>query len=343
MSCDVFSQSESIKLLGGRSVWLFGDSNTRSIYKDLVWLLEYGSLVPQPSLQTKNEPSHANDCRTSNSPLTSGRHYEEIREYCGQNTHVKFTFITKLHSRNLLEAFAEDSPDVLVINSCVWDLTRWGPDGVAEYKRNVVDTMQFFKRTLPGETLVIFATTLPLSSHCTGGFLKKQIEFLRYMLPWHITEANSFLEEMAKLYRYDVLDFHYNMRFLTEEWMPDGIHWTPIAYRFLTNLLLTHLALSFNSPLPGVHKLDEDFILASQWRQEEQVINNNNRGSRKRKCKIVHCAAAGSDNNLTSEITVTKRLHTNDYDGDKNLDFSRDEFTFTSFIESFSPQLTPHI
>lgn len=275
MSCDVFSRHTALQLLHNKQVWFFGDSNTRSLYKDLVWLLEHGSLVPQQSLQTKNELTHANDYKTSNSPTTSGRDYEETREYYNASVMVKFTFLTKMWSESLTRAFKRGCPDVVVINSCVWDLSRWGPNGISEYKINLIKTMEFFKKTLPKNCLTIFTTTLPLSSDSKGGFLRKQIEFLRFMLPWHVIEANNFLGEIARLYKYDVLDLHYNTRFLREEWMPDGIHWTPMAYRWLTNILLTHLALSTKHPLPGIFELADEFIQNSQVHFDN---NNNSKG-----------------------------------------------------------------
>lgn len=301
MSVDVFSRTAALKLLHNRQLMFFGDSNTRSIYKDFVWLLEYGNLVPQDSLKTKNELTHANDYKTSNSPLTSGRNYEETREYYNTGTCVKFTFLTKMFSESLTRAFEDQSlvPDVVVINSCVWDLSRWGPNGVAEFKKNVVHTMEYFKKRLSKKCLVVFTTTLPLSSNCRGGFLMKQVEFLRYPLPYHVIEANNYLAEMARLYNYDVLDLHYNMRFLREEWMPDGIHWTPLAYRLITNFLLTHLALSFNAPLPGLHGLDERFILNSQFVKE----NNDNGGKKRKEVDVI-------DSNETKKLRVFNQYNT---------------------------------
>lgn len=88
MPCDVFHRSEACKLLAGKKIWIFGDSNARSIYKDLVWLLEEGTLCPDKLLQKKNEPSHANDVNISNGALHSGRNYQEVREYAETTSQV---------------------------------------------------------------------------------------------------------------------------------------------------------------------------------------------------------------------------------------------------------------
>lgn len=182
MSCDVFYRSTATKVLEKKTLWMFGDSNMRGIYKDLCWLLEKGTLLPANSLKTKNEVSHANDYRISNGPLHPGRTYEEVREYTKQNNiKVRFTFITKLFSDNLVRVFENirEVPDYIVLNSCIWDLSRWGPDGVRGFKENLRLTLKLFAEKLPPTTRVIFSTTLPVSFECMGGFLSKEVEFMR--------------------------------------------------------------------------------------------------------------------------------------------------------------------
>lgn len=273
MSCDVFGRTEANKVFSQKTLWMFGDSNMRSNYKDLVWLLENGTLVPLNSLKKKNENSHANDQKLSRGTLHAGRNYEEVREYRGrQGQRVKFTFITRLFSDNFVKCFEEAlaSPDYVVINSCVWDLSRWGPDGVVAFKKNLVSTLEYLTKKLPSTTRVIFYTTLPLDPKCTGGFLKKEVNFMRVMLPWHIIEANNYIATQAKAYKYDVLDLHYHLRFFIDQWEHDGIHWSPMAYRFVTNLLLTHITLCEGKALPGVVTLDKTILERTQILLEEE-------------------------------------------------------------------------
>lgn len=174
-------------------------------------------------------------------------------------------------------------PDYLFINSCVWDLSRWGPNGVDQYKEDVPKTLKLFNEKLPKTTRVIFTTTLPLSSECSGGFLSKEIEFLRYVLPWHIMEANRFVAEAAREHKYDVLDLHYHTRFLIEEWKEDGIHFSPTLYRFMTNMILTHLALVESAKLPDVVTLDGTFLERSTMfydgKEFESQRNEQNKGN----------------------------------------------------------------
>lgn len=80
------------------------------------------------------------------------------------------------------------------------------------------------------------------------------------MLPWHIIEANAYMADQVQSYKYDIVDLHHRMKFLIEEWGHDGIHWTPTAYRFMTNTLLTHIALCDKKDLPNIISVDKGVI-----------------------------------------------------------------------------------
>lgn len=81
MPTDIFDSVQAHKVLDGKTILIFGDSNIRAIYKDLLWLLEEGSLIPIEYLKIKNEPSFLSDIRTSTSRLMNSRNYRETREY----------------------------------------------------------------------------------------------------------------------------------------------------------------------------------------------------------------------------------------------------------------------
>lgn len=116
---------------------------------------------------------------------------------------------------------------------------------------------------------------------CEGSILTKEIEFLRKLLPFHILEANNYARECANQYSIDVLDVHFHMRFMIHERVKDGIHWSPKSVRYVTNLLLTHLCMSFERKLPGVVKLNETFfnrtkffIKKDEKKEVKERINN---------------------------------------------------------------------
>ncbi|XP_013918829.1 PREDICTED: PC-esterase domain-containing protein 1A-like [Thamnophis sirtalis] len=55
-------------------------------------------------------------------------------------------------------------------------------------------------------------------------------------------EANFYSSILAQGFWFDTLDLHYHFRFLQDLHAVDGMHWNARAHRYLTKLLLTHLA-----------------------------------------------------------------------------------------------------
>ncbi|KAK5644859.1 hypothetical protein RI129_006159 [Pyrocoelia pectoralis] len=276
MSSDLFSSQTTKNLLDGKFIYFFGDSNIRAIYKDLLWLIEYGRLIPDDRLKKKNEESHANDIRTSNGELHNGCDYDERREYL-ENCIIKFQFITRLYQQDFVDKIYNFSinPDIIVINSCVWDLTRWGStDSVEKFKTRIHETFKLFRTVIP-TTRIIWVATLPPAFKSRGGFLTKDIEFMRNMLPWHIAYANQYVANVARSYSIDYLDVHYYFQFLLNYHAPDGIHWDPKSVRYMTNFLLTHICLSWNETPPGIVALDSIFVSKSYFVTQKQEVNNN--------------------------------------------------------------------
>ncbi|KAI8793466.1 PC-esterase domain-containing protein 1A, partial [Biomphalaria glabrata] len=59
--------------------------------------------------------------------MCNGINYTEVRQYQTDNHLVRFYFITRCYS-NYLESILSDLqkdplPDILIINSCLWDIT----------------------------------------------------------------------------------------------------------------------------------------------------------------------------------------------------------------------------
>ncbi|XP_049864693.1 PC-esterase domain-containing protein 1A-like isoform X2 [Schistocerca gregaria] len=255
--CDIFTRQDAMSLLQGKYILMLGDSNMRALYKDLIWLLETNTLIESHQLRTKMEKSFLGDKRTAGDKLHKARNFTETRVYENHNVRVKYSFLTKCYSeevKNMLGAIksgASYCPDVVVVNSCLWDISRWGPNGVPEYKDNMVKLMRLFKSCLPKQTCVIWMTTLPISASCRGGFLIKQVEFLRHTMRFEVMEANMYARDVVASFGFDVLDVHYYMRMQIHRRSSDGVHWLPSAMRHITNILLTHIALVWNRTLPG--------------------------------------------------------------------------------------------
>lgn len=62
------------------------------------------------------------------SELHNGTGYKEVRQFRSDHHLVRFYFVTRVYScymRSVLEDFRRGlKPDVLIVNSCVWDISR---------------------------------------------------------------------------------------------------------------------------------------------------------------------------------------------------------------------------
>ncbi|XP_039282399.1 PC-esterase domain-containing protein 1A isoform X2 [Nilaparvata lugens] len=254
---DIFFMPDARLLLRNRSLLFLGGSNTRAVYKDLIWLLQRGTLIDNSCLRQKLEPSFLGDKLVERSSLHKGRNFVETRHYEMNNMKIHFQFITRCYNEAIEELFTsfkatQHYPNVVFISSLLWDITRWGPDGVDAYKENMVKLMDLMKSTLPPSTLVIWGTTLPISSDVrSGGFLIKQIEFMKHTMRFEVMEGNLFASRLVSSHGFDVLDLHYNMRMQIHRRCKDGIHFISMAVRHVTNLLLSHIALTWDYKLPG--------------------------------------------------------------------------------------------
>lgn len=72
-------------------------------------------------------------------------------------------------------------------------------------------------------------------------------------------EANFYSATLANSYGMDVLDLHYYFRFSLQHRTNDGVHWNALAHRWITSLLIKHIAeawgvsltLEETKPVPG--------------------------------------------------------------------------------------------
>ncbi|KAK8767976.1 hypothetical protein V5799_005244 [Amblyomma americanum] len=249
----VFSSGDVRSLLEGKRVALLGCSNVRAMYKDLLCLYQFNQLISNQKLKTKMEKSCFGDILVCHGEKTNGRDYLEERVFKMHNTIISFYFLTRIYSdyvKSIIARMDVSPPDVIMVGSCLWDITRWGPDGVKDYKKNLHQFFSELKHHLSSDTLVMWLTTAPLAQDVRGGFLIPQLEFLKYSLRYHVHEANYFCRETADKFGFDVVDIHYHLRMLLEHRAEDGIHWMPLAVRLCTNVVLTHIAISWGETLP---------------------------------------------------------------------------------------------
>ncbi|XP_061108976.1 PC-esterase domain-containing protein 1A [Conger conger] len=251
------TQSQARRLLHNKFVVVLGDSIQRSVYKDLVLLLQRDKYLSTSQLKTKGEMNFEQDYLVEGGqlgPMNNGTGYREVRQFRTDHHLVRFYFLTRIYSRYMESILADLEnglkPDVVVMNSCVWDLSRYGLKWVTEYRENLHKLFQQMKKILPPECLIMWNMTMPLGSKIIGGFLVPEIEHMAPTLRYDVIEANFYSATLADAYGLDVLDLHFHFRFRLDHRTRDGVHWNAAAHRRITGLLLQHAAQAWGVELP---------------------------------------------------------------------------------------------
>ncbi|XP_039608851.1 PC-esterase domain-containing protein 1A [Polypterus senegalus] len=244
-------------LLHNKFVVILGDSIQRSVYKDLVLLLQKDRYLTQSQLKEKGELNFECDQLVEGGKiggLNNGTAYREVRQFCTAHHLVRFYFLTRIYSTYMESILADfkagPPPDVVIMNSCVWDVSRYGINSMKEYRMNLEKFFMRLKEILLPECLIIWNLTMPLGKKVYGGFLVPEIQHMEKTLRSDIIEANFYSATLADSHKFDVLDLHYHFRFELQNRMKDGVHWNQLAHRKLTFLLLGHIAEAWNVDLP---------------------------------------------------------------------------------------------
>ncbi|XP_053556320.1 PC-esterase domain-containing protein 1A-like [Bombina bombina] len=187
--------------------------------------------------------------------MHNGVDYREVRQYCSDHHLVRFYFLTRVYSA-YLESILSDfqaglQPDVVIMNSCIWDITRYGQKQMEEYKTNLDLLFTRLDQVLHRECLVVWNTAMPVGYK--GGELSA---YVKCNLRWDIVEGNFYSATLADLYKMDVLDFHYHFRVDLRHRCRDAIHWNQVAHRKFTQILLTHIACAWRVEVPDTKRIE---------------------------------------------------------------------------------------
>ncbi|KAM8881582.1 PC-esterase domain-containing protein 1A-like [Synchiropus picturatus] len=185
--------------------------------------------------------------------LHNGTSYREVRQFQSPHHLVRFYFVTRVYSsymRSILEEFRRGTkPDLVIINSCLWDISRYGGDWVSQYKRDLSQFFEHIDRVLPDEALVVWTQTMPLAEQIRGGFLVPEISHRAPAISHDVIEANFYSATLADAYDMDVLDLHFLFRFSLRHRAKDGIHWNAIVHRRISSMLMLHVAQAWGVSL----------------------------------------------------------------------------------------------
>ncbi|KAM9836567.1 PC-esterase domain-containing protein 1A [Aulostomus maculatus] len=251
------SHQQLSKLFHNKFIVVVGDSIQRSVYKDLVLLLQKEKYLSFKQLKSKGEMSFEQDCLIEGGCLNrmhNGTEYREVRQYQSAHHLVRFYFVTRIYSpymRSILNDFRHSlKPDLVIVNSCVWDISRYDSRWVHTYKENLLSFFDELRDVLPEDSLVIWNLTMPLGERIRGGFLVPEIEHKAAQLRYDVVEANFYSGTLADCYKMDVLDLHFHFRFSLQHRTRDGVHWNALAHRRITTLLSQHAAQAWGVILP---------------------------------------------------------------------------------------------
>ncbi|XP_075942998.1 PC-esterase domain-containing protein 1A [Anarhichas minor] len=251
------SHQQASQLLHNKFVVVLGDSIQRAVYKDLVLLLQKEKFLSNKQLKTKGEMSFEQDCLVEGGSLNfmhNGTGYKEVRQFQSAHHLVRFYFVTRVYSPYMQSIFDDlrngMKPDVIIFNSCVWDISRYNSSWLDNYKENLHMFFAELKGIVPKETLVIWNLTMPLGKTIRGGFLVPEIEHKASQLRYDVIEANFYSGTLADAYGMDVLDLHFQFRFSLQHRTLDGVHWNALAHRKITSLLLEHSAQAWGVVMP---------------------------------------------------------------------------------------------
>ncbi|XP_074086163.1 PC-esterase domain-containing protein 1A isoform X3 [Macrotis lagotis] len=254
-----FLSSEVRQLLHNKFVVVLGDSIQRAVYKDLVLLLQKDSLLTEAQLKDKGELSFEQDRLVAGGKLGelhNGTHYREVRQFLSSSGHhlLRFYFLTRVYSAYVEDILHElehgPPPDLVIINSCLWDLSRYGGDAIRTYQENLECLFERMEQVLPASCLLVWTLAMPLGERITGGFVLPELQSMTGSLRVDVLEANFYCSMLADGHHFDVLDLHFHFRHAVRHRRLDGIHWDQHAHRHLSQLLLAHVAEAWGVEAP---------------------------------------------------------------------------------------------
>ncbi|XP_011791433.1 PREDICTED: PC-esterase domain-containing protein 1B [Colobus angolensis palliatus] len=258
--------SEVRQLLHNKFVVILGDSVHRAVYKDLVLLLQKDCLLTPRQLKAKGELNFEQDELVDGGQrgrMHNGCNYREVREFRSDHHLVRFYFLTRVYSdylQTILKELqsGEHVPDLVIMNSCLWDISRYGPNSWWSYLENLENLFQCLGQVLPESCLLVWNTAMPVGEEVTGSFLPPELRqqkatFLRN----GVVEANFYSATEARKHNFDVLDLHFYFHHARENLHSDGVHWNGRVHRCLSQLLLAHVADAWGVELPQRHPVGE--------------------------------------------------------------------------------------
>jgi len=295
-----FMRSQARILLKNKYILFLGDSVQRGMYKDLVALIHNSEMLSPKETREKSEPTFRTDKLLYTTEKHNGTAFCEIREYRGypktaasngkdklfqdkweNSVLVRYAFISKIwneeHGRmtkDILDILTQDHfPDIICVNSLLWDVTKWGDkmvkrrNGLAEFPQfskslrkfcgyiNSLELAALKARRIKQPTLKIWRSSMPISHRATGGVFDKKME--KFDFREDIEFANGSVRSILNSQGWDLVDaqfwFQQNQDYHR---ISDGIHWNAKAHRWLTCIFLSHISEAWGMGYPEMIKAE---------------------------------------------------------------------------------------
>ncbi|KAF8364446.1 hypothetical protein PRIPAC_91369 [Pristionchus pacificus] len=270
-------------MLKNVKVLTIGDSLMRGLYKDLVSWTQSDSLCTDVELKAKSESTFRGDRLIDISLLSDDKVFRQAREYQRENFLIQFQFTTRVMKDDIellvQQMLGEDGyPDVILINSMIWDLTRYFKvstdtaysDNVYQ-KRIEIECMQKyldrtsmllrrFRAILPPHTMVIWVCfphcrpSIPRGNGRGGGMQFQPLAHERnHFIRSVMVDGNFRVSQVVRNAGYDVLDIGFYMRnhAFYHYQKDDGMHWLPAGVRLMSQLVVQFLAKSWGIDTSG--------------------------------------------------------------------------------------------
>ena len=158
----------------------------------------------------------------------------------------------------IFQDFLDEPPDVVVFNSCLWDITRYGPFSVSDFETRVEKLFKYLEMVLLPSCLFFWVASLPVLTNAHNSFLLPRVHYKGHRLRLDLLEANYFVHELCYKYERDFLDLNFHFRDLTLlHQLGDGIHWNGFANRKFSNYIVRYIADSLGMTLNPMEPLLE--------------------------------------------------------------------------------------
>ena len=182
--------------------------------------------------------------------------YKEVRKYSKGSTVVTFYFVTRCYGEymeSIIATLEKEPPDVIIMNSCLWDLCRYGKNANSEFKTNINELLEAIGLVTPydSERMFIWNASLPVidtsKSTCTPYPRGFQLENSK------VRNANMYVRDQMVGYgdHFIFLDLYDTFYCHLDHRTFDGVHWDSFAHRKITHLLLTKISVKWDVELPA--------------------------------------------------------------------------------------------